>query len=80
MSRKIAGIAPARTTVAAAGLLLAAGLAACGSGPAGSTSSGTSFTYWTSQWQPAEINAVDKAFARAYPGMQRTGPVHRQFR
>jgi multiple sugar transport system substrate-binding protein len=73
MSRKIAGVAPARTTVAAAGLLLAAGLAACGSGPAGSASSGTSFTYWTSQWQPAEINAVDKAFARAYPGMHARG-------
>jgi ABC-type glycerol-3-phosphate transport system substrate-binding protein len=50
MTRKIAGVAPARTTAAAAGLLLAAGLAACGSGPTGSASPGTPFTYWTSQW------------------------------
>jgi multiple sugar transport system substrate-binding protein len=26
-----------------------------------------------SQWQPAEIAAVDKAFARAYPGMHAQG-------
>src|SRR5260370_42388262 len=73
MSRKIAGVAPARTTAAAAGLLLAAGLAACGSGPTGSASPGTPFTYWTSQWQPAEIAAVDAPLARARPGMHARG-------
>jgi multiple sugar transport system substrate-binding protein len=59
MSRKIAGIAPARTTVAAAGLLLAAGLAACGSGsgaPGGTARHPVTITFWTSSSDPAETS------------------------
>lgn len=75
MSRKIAGVAPARTTVAAAGLLLAAGLAACGSGPAGTAGSSggpVTVTYWTSQTQ-AETSYIDTQFDKTHPGIRAVG-------
>lgn len=75
MSRKIAGVAPARTTVAAAGLLLAAGLAACGSGSTGSASSSggpVTVTYWTSQTQ-AETSYIDTQFDKTHPGIKAVG-------
>jgi ABC-type glycerol-3-phosphate transport system substrate-binding protein len=70
MSRKITGIVPARTAVAAAGLLLAAGLAACsssspGSSPASSSGKPVTLTYWTSSSQ-AEINWLDSHFNSAH--------------
>ncbi|MEW9553352.1 ABC transporter substrate-binding protein [Nonomuraea sp. NPDC050783] len=41
------------------------------SGP--SSGAGTTFTYWTSGWQPDQIAKVDAAFAKSHPGLHAKG-------
>ncbi|MCW2942630.1 MAG: hypothetical protein JWN00_5615 [Actinomycetia bacterium] len=62
-----------RARAVVAGSLVALLTAACGSSPSKSSPNSTTFTYWTSGWTPAQIDALDTAFDKAHPGLHAKG-------